>query len=198
MEKDTRIKMIQSATPLFARKGFAGVSIRELAEAAKVNSALIAYHFGNKEGLYAAVLDEQFRPISGMLENASLRKMNPLEVILYYTESVYAIHKSSPFLIRFLHSELTNPTACFDTVVKRYIGQIYPFLYKTFEEGVNSGYFSADLNPNYAVLSLAGILNFYFIAKPMAMEFWPQEQVQDQSYLMQAVRIYLNGVKRRQ
>lgn len=195
MERDTRTKMIRAATPLFARKGYAGVSIRELAEAARVNSALIAYHFGSKEGLYAAVLDEQFRPIAGMLGSAVSRKMNPPEIILYYAENVYAIHKTSPFLIRFLHSELTNPTVCFNTVVKKYIGQVYPFLYEAFEEGVKSGHFSPDLNPNYAILSLAGIMNFYFIAKPIVMDFWPQDQVQDKQYLMQAVRIYLNGIR---
>jgi DNA-binding transcriptional regulator YbjK len=45
METSSQIKLIKAAAPLFAKKGFASVSIRELAEAAKVNGALISYYF---------------------------------------------------------------------------------------------------------------------------------------------------------
>ena len=57
--QDAREKLLVAGTELFAKKGFAGVSIRELAIAAGVNSALISYHFGGKEGLYEAVITAQ-------------------------------------------------------------------------------------------------------------------------------------------
>ena len=46
-----------AALPLFARKGFANTTTRELAEAAGVSEALIYKHFPSKESLYAAMLD---------------------------------------------------------------------------------------------------------------------------------------------
>ena len=52
--------IISAATQLFAHKGFHGVGVRELARAAGVNPAMISYYFGGKDGLYAAVLEEQF------------------------------------------------------------------------------------------------------------------------------------------
>ena len=194
-EKDTQAKLIESATSLFAQRGYAAVSIRELADAAQVNSALISYHFGSKEGLYLAVLENQFRPITGLLQQAAQTTMSPEERIVYYAKGVYEIHKSRPFLIRFLHSELTNPTTGLENVVKRYIGQIYPFLYQAFAEGVASRQFNAALNPGYAVLSLVGIMNFYFIAKPIAREFLTVDNEHDKNYLLQAVQIYLHGIK---
>ncbi len=57
---DCRKKLIAAATPLFARKGLHGTNVRELARAAGVNFSMISYHFGGKNGLYAAVLEEQF------------------------------------------------------------------------------------------------------------------------------------------
>ena len=47
--RDAKDKLLAAGTELFAKKGFAGVSIRELAEAAGVNSALISYHFGGRK-----------------------------------------------------------------------------------------------------------------------------------------------------
>ncbi len=57
---DCRRKLITAATPIFARKGLHGTNVRELARAAGVNFSMISYHFGGKNGLYAAVLEEQF------------------------------------------------------------------------------------------------------------------------------------------
>ncbi|RNC68486.1 MAG: TetR/AcrR family transcriptional regulator [Desulfuromonadales bacterium] len=57
---DPRSHLITAATPLFAAKGLSGVNVREIARAAGVNPALISYHFGGKEGLYAAVIRDQF------------------------------------------------------------------------------------------------------------------------------------------
>ena len=49
--------LIQSASLLFAQRGIAGVSIREIAQHAQVNHGLVHRHFGSKEGLVQAVLD---------------------------------------------------------------------------------------------------------------------------------------------
>ncbi len=198
MEKDSRIRLIEAATPLFAQKGFAGVSIRELAEAAGVNSALISYHFGGKEGLYEAVLEGQFAPVANAINAAGSFELSPSERIAYYAKAVNAAHKQSPYLIRFMHGEMINPTICFETVVKKYIGKIFGLLTTAFVDGVAAGQFNPDFNPAQAAISLAGIMNFYFLAKPVFQSFLPlnYECNNDEKYLTQALNIYLNGVRR--
>ncbi len=52
----SRERLVEAARRLFALRGFDGVSIREIAQAARVNLAAIAYHYGGKKGLYRAVL----------------------------------------------------------------------------------------------------------------------------------------------
>ena len=52
----TRQKILSTATILFAKHGYEGVSTRALAEMAEVNQPAIQYHFGSKEGLYRAVI----------------------------------------------------------------------------------------------------------------------------------------------
>lgn len=53
---DTRSRLMESALLLFAERNFEGVGIREIAAKAGVNSALVQYHFGGKEGLYMAAM----------------------------------------------------------------------------------------------------------------------------------------------
>ena len=53
----TREALIRAGLDLFGRHGFEASSIREIAQAAGVNSAGIAYHFGGKDGLRLACAD---------------------------------------------------------------------------------------------------------------------------------------------
>lgn len=198
MEKTAQTKLIETASPLFAKKGFAAVSIRELGQAAKVNSALISYHFGGKEGLYQAVLEEQFVPIAQLLLTLDdLSILPPAERLLKYAANIAVIHRQRPFLTRFLHCELTNPTPCGDATVKKYISQLFRFIRSALQEGVANGAFRADLQLDYATVSLAGIMNFYFIAKPLVKEFMPLSAQADEEYTAQAIDIFLYGIMRR-
>ena len=54
----TRQKIIEVAGTLFAEKGYAETSSKEITERAGTNIAAVNYHFGSREKLYIAVLDE--------------------------------------------------------------------------------------------------------------------------------------------
>ena len=66
----TRDALIEAATLVFAREGFGPANLREIAQAAKANPALIGYHFGGKEGLYLAVFERLTAQIQVALEPA--------------------------------------------------------------------------------------------------------------------------------
>ncbi|MBV9552476.1 MAG: TetR/AcrR family transcriptional regulator, partial [Alphaproteobacteria bacterium] len=53
---DRRKTIVDAAVPLFARKGFAGTTTRELAAAAGVSEALLFRHFPSKQSLYREIL----------------------------------------------------------------------------------------------------------------------------------------------
>ena len=55
---EARNRLLDAALALFAEKGFAKTSTREIAQAAQVNIASISYYFGDKEGLYKAVFTD--------------------------------------------------------------------------------------------------------------------------------------------
>lgn len=55
---EARARLLHAALRLFAEKGFANTSTRELAAAAGVNIAAISYYFGDKAGLYRAAYTE--------------------------------------------------------------------------------------------------------------------------------------------
>jgi len=61
--ESSREKLIASAERLFADCGFDGVSVRDIANAAGVNSALVGYYFRSKEGLLSEVYTRHCEPL---------------------------------------------------------------------------------------------------------------------------------------
>src|ERR1700740_1598445 len=57
LDGDERRKaIVTAAVPLFARRGFAGTTTKELAEAAGISEALLFRHFPSKKHLYSEIL----------------------------------------------------------------------------------------------------------------------------------------------
>ena len=60
----TQRRLLQAAEQLFAVRGFAGATMREVAKAARANVAATHYHFGSKEGLVLEMLRQRIAPIN--------------------------------------------------------------------------------------------------------------------------------------
>lgn len=74
----TADRILRAADELFAEHGFAGVSVRDIAQHAGVNKALVFYHHGSKAQLFQQVLDGYYRRHAqalsvGFQEGGSLR-----------------------------------------------------------------------------------------------------------------------------
>jgi AcrR family transcriptional regulator len=54
---DTKARIAEAARELFLEHGYQGTTVRAIAAAAGVDSALISYHFGSKQGLFGESLD---------------------------------------------------------------------------------------------------------------------------------------------
>lgn len=66
---EKQIAIINAAEKLFAEKGFDGASVRDIAQEADVNVAMISYYFGSKEKLMEAVFEERTVNIKLKVEN---------------------------------------------------------------------------------------------------------------------------------
>ena len=74
--KDTRTKLLKTAARLFAQKGFAGASVRQISTAAKTNVAAVNYHFGDKRALYLATVQYLVEENKNWMRSAP----NPLQI----------------------------------------------------------------------------------------------------------------------
>lgn len=190
---DCRSRLMEVATELFARKGFYGVSIRELAQAAGASISMISYHFGGKEGLYAAVLQEQFACFD-QLDDIRGQAGGPLAVMTAYLRWTIQRHRNNPQLLRFYTSELTNPTPCFAAIVSPAIASVIRLLAESIEAGMARGLFRQDLHAVNSALALAGMVNYFFLSTLATEELTSHSPDQDEELIRQYVAIFTRGI----
>jgi AcrR family transcriptional regulator len=63
-KKSTRKRLLKSAESLFAKRGFGGLTLREVSQQSNTNLASAHYHFGSKEALVMEMLQCRIRPIN--------------------------------------------------------------------------------------------------------------------------------------
>lgn len=83
---DKQIQIITAAEKLIADHGFEGTSVRDIADAAHVNLAMISYYFGSKEKLMEAVFayrSASFKlELENMIRNEELGPMEKVESLI--------------------------------------------------------------------------------------------------------------------
>ena len=83
----TRARILDVALPLFAERGYAGTSIRAIATDAGCNVATLFYHFEDKEGLYATVVQRLHEDLlDGIPAVSGVAVDAPQDLVGFYVE----------------------------------------------------------------------------------------------------------------
>ncbi|WP_298432033.1 TetR/AcrR family transcriptional regulator [Geobacter sp.] len=190
---DSRSRLMEVGTQLFAERGLNGVSIRGLSQAAGVSISMISYYFGGKEGLYSAVLQAQFACFD-QIDEIRGRGADPLAVIESYIRWTIRRHRSNPYLLRFYTSELTNPTPFFSAIVSPAICKVIRILADVIEEGAERGLFRRDIQGVNAALALAGMVNYFFLSTMATENLISHSPERDEELIRQYVAIFTSGL----
>lgn len=196
MRTDAKAKLLETALPLFPAKGYAGVSIREIAAAAGVNSSAISYYFGGKEGLYGAILENLFAPIEAIVTQKKIKTFTAEQLVRDFAVQAVALHKKNPYIMKYMYMEMINPTRFCDTIIKIKLSKVYQYLSQSVQQGINEGSFRSELNVGHAAFSLSALINMFFVVTPIRRRFLPETRDEEAAYVEQAVSIFLQGVRR--
>jgi AcrR family transcriptional regulator len=120
---NTREAILQAATELFAERGFAGVSIQDIADAAGAHKRTVLYHFETKDALHEAVLDAALGRIAGAMHEfleGDLRR----DRVAYMLDQIHAFFAANLPLARLLERELLESQTP-EAYLQRFVEPIY-------------------------------------------------------------------------
>ena len=131
-----RQRLLDAAGPIFAERGFEGVTVRDLAAEARVNVAAVGYHFGDKLGLYRAVIDL----VQEQREECFLQSDTAQDPVVRFTQLVRALlsqmkaSTDSSWEIQLLLREIQRPTPIFEHMVRVILRPRFDYLIATLRE----------------------------------------------------------------
>jgi len=62
--------ILEKSLPLFARSGYAGVSMRDIARAVGISGAALYHHYSDKQSLYIATMGHAFADKASSIQTA--------------------------------------------------------------------------------------------------------------------------------
>lgn len=164
----THAAILAAARRVFARRGVDGTSVREVADAAGVNNAMIYYHFHDKTGLYRAVLADSFITLDRIWEhpifsgNARAR----LKIEKYIEEFIRFEHGNED-LRRILSIEFATCGRNCKWLADTFFSHGYEKLSTILTQGMRSGELK-KIDPAVALSCLIGMIVHSFIMQPVA------------------------------
>ncbi|MFI7612139.1 TetR family transcriptional regulator [Nonomuraea terrae] len=101
----TRAEILAVAQSEFARHGYAGARVDEIAELMRTTKRMIYYYFGSKERLYVAVLEKAYSEVRAVERTVDVEHLAPVEAIRTLAELTFDHHDAHRDFIKLVAIE---------------------------------------------------------------------------------------------
>jgi TetR/AcrR family transcriptional regulator len=140
LEANARQRLLETATALFAEKGYAGTSVREIVGKAGVSKPVLYYYFKSKEGLFYAILEWAVDVQQNILNEIFEARGTVLERFIFLYRRIYEGIKQYKSLYLMIHGLIYGPPQGVPEYdFARYQRYMLDAVKRIYTEGVSSG-----------------------------------------------------------
>jgi AcrR family transcriptional regulator len=182
---DKQVQIIEAAEKLFADKGFSGTSVRDIAEEAGINVAMISYYFGSKEKLLEALFTYRAagttQVLESMLRNKELSPIQKVNTMIdYFIEKFHTQHCFHKIMMREQVASKKSPTS---EMIQEFKKRNQTLVKHIIHEGQKAGDFSKNIDIPILMATLIGTVSHivttqHFYREINNLQAMPDEQFQ--------------------
>jgi AcrR family transcriptional regulator len=162
----TRQRILAAAADEFGAHGFAATTIDRIARRARVNKAMIYYHFPNKRALYTSIVRDVFTPIAERLRAAVSDAATPDRQLDRLIETIVASIDESTLFLPLLLREIADGGAHLGAEELALIGSIFGTVTGVIAEGGRQNMFQ-PVHPALAHFTIIAPLLMFRAAAPV-------------------------------
>jgi TetR/AcrR family transcriptional regulator len=160
---ETRERILDGAMVEFSEKGFDGARIDQIALRAGVNKNLLYHHYGNKDGLFTALLERTYERIRMRQNDFELRGQDPVDAVRKLVIFTGKIWVQYPEFLRLLGSENLNGGR--HVMKSPHIAAMYQPLLASIRQildaGIEQGTFKRRVDPIELYISISSLTAHY-------------------------------------
>lgn len=160
----TRDRILQIALEEFAARGFDGAKVDRIARRAKVNKAMLYYHFRSKANLYLTILREQFAALGEAAATARKPGLAADEQLTRFIDAIAREASSRPHFPAIWLREIAEGGRHVDATVVMALRRVLETLAAILEEGRQAGILR-EAHPLIVQISIVAPLMFFSASK---------------------------------
>ena len=193
---DLRATLLDVAVARFAKRGIAATTLREIANEAGVNPALVHYYFGDKSQLLQAVIAERLMPAFGEVRNAAVQAGDDIAgLIAGFVRGMCTTIERHPWLPPlWIREVLCEGGALREVLLNSQMPQMPQMLAKRFAEAQAAGQLNPDLDPRLLVTSLIGLTLFPAAGAPIWRRLLDAEDIDATAMRDHAIALLDGGI----
>src|SRR4051812_15415895 len=157
----SRERVFAAAAAEFAARGYAGANVDRIARAARLNKAMIYYHFQNKLALYREILRDMFQAVRAGVLQVAASTAAPDDKIRAYIDAIADAAEARPHFPPIWLREIAEGGEHVDAATVRYIRGVLAALGRIVDEGVRARTFQ-PVNPLVLHGGIIAPLMFFF------------------------------------
>src|SRR5213083_656974 len=194
LSNDRALRIVAAAREEFARRGFAGARVEQIARRAGVNKQLLFYYFHSKRGLFQAVLAQSAGELETALAELSYPAGGPLERLRLTLAAQFEFLARNPQIVALLgQGTRSGGGAAFAPAINRLVVLL--------AEGQGLGQVRDDVDPHLAAAQALVLMVTYLGLEPLITASAPplgaDEPALRERWKEAAVRLVLQGVTAR-
>ena len=162
----SRQRVFAAAAAEFAARGYAGANMDRVARGARLNKAMIYYHFKSKAALYREILRDMFGAVRERVAAVAASGASPEDKIRAYISAIATEAEARPHFPPIWLREIAEGAGHVDTATLGYVREVLTALGAIIAEGVRAGRFQ----PAHPLLVQGGIiapLMFFLATAPL-------------------------------
>jgi TetR/AcrR family transcriptional regulator len=160
--QNAKALLIKVATSLFAEKGYASTSVREIVEQAGVTKPVLYYYFKNKEGIFFAALDQAYLELEALLAQQLESQESFHDRIVTFSRQLYDLGMAHQDLNKMAQNLMFGPpkgAPAYD--FDRYRERVLHAIQAIYEEGLARNEVKQS-DPEEVAFLVFGLLSFCF------------------------------------
>lgn len=180
--EETMQRLLDAGAELFDKKGYHNVSIKEIGRLAGCNSALISYHYGSKQALYQAIIENQLQAIQQLQERLEKEGLPPLERLKEYLHTILKSQLDPKRHMIILYQELITPSGLLSSDSWSRLSRMGDYVQQLLTQAVEQGELKAPQQENdysYVTFILTAVTEMLFLVKDRPLQLNPEGHPSD-------------------
>lgn len=195
VDLSVRQRLLDAATEVFNRKGYAAASVSEIVAAAGVTKPALYYHLKSKEGVYLELMRGAFEELDGVLRQFETAAGPPLSRVIELCHHILRLFLQKLPVARLMYAIYYGPhqgAPYFD--FKAYHHRLAVEIRRIIAEGMESGDFRLQGTPDDLAWAVLGVLNMGMevcLCREHLIEY--PDLVLDEARMVRVLRLVLTG-----